>query len=108
MDSVILSVSYAIPIILAVTAGIMALIDAARAPKHKRVIRLFQGCIAWYFVIVYALAWSASTGFLIDDDLLFILRSGLASRFGIALLWVWIIADIKASCHRCPKSSSTS
>ena len=85
------------PILLAAVGGVLALLDAATAPRHKRMVRLFEGCIAWYFVIIYALAWASSADVPLPDDLLFFLRSGIGTRFGVALLWVWIIVDVVAS-----------
>lgn len=98
MGNLILSLSFAIPLLLASIAGVYALLDASTAPKHKRTARLFQGCCAWYFVILYALAWaSTATNFKYDDTLLYVIRSGLATRFGIVLIWIWIIIDIRQS-----------
>ena len=101
----ILDLSFIVPVSLAIVAGIMAALDASKAPHHKRGVRLFEACVAWYFVLIYLLSWAATRSLLSQPDLLYFLRSGIATRFGVALLLVWLIDDIRSSNRKCQNNS---
>lgn len=99
----ILLLSFIIPIILAAIAGVMAFRDARIAPPHKRRVRMFEACVAWYFVVSYAAAWLVNIDLFTDTGFEYIVKSGLITRFGVVLLLIWLIADIYTSEHPCRK-----
>lgn len=99
MDERLVIWSYIIPIIMAIVTGIMALTDAGRAPRRRRMLRLVEMCVMWYFVVSWGLSLGLLLGAEYSEQLTYYIRAGFVARFGMVLVLGWAISDI-ALCWR--------
>lgn len=80
--TLLVNLSYAAPIVLALVLSIVAGRRWCDGPGKR--LALVIGC--WYFIVLYAAAWMG-----VD---LYVVRAGIASRLGIILVLMLFIVEL--------------
>jgi len=83
--------SFMVPVLLAAIGTLILYRDIKRAPAHRKPYRIIEAAVALYFLVYYTLAWTNLNS---DAAWYEVVRTGLLSRIGMAMLMAIIIVDV--------------